>query len=536
MKLVMLGLVLLVCTPAAFSDTPRQTKKPAKKMKAVETDTVFPITGNLTFEGQVVRGSIRKSAIDSLLARRVYLGGNINDEYGKYGLGFIYEEGKLPAFSCQEWAQSKRLGLDSSFNTYERTMDSFFIDTCSFLFALKDAKPATQSFIANPQVGLSNLNLLPVKMLNTLSGDNVDGLDDTTASQRRIRQLVAKRKAKILYRMKSHLAVEYQFDPEEKLYGYRMNFDERGRADFDGDGIEDIFISTSWYVTQGTFRAYNYFLLTRRSPTAPFEIKEFELSAIKENPHASFPGLTLKSNQLKRLSLAKQTYGKAWPFEEEKGELACAEVGSVAVFWIAGGTAYPLNVWARASTIDGVAVASDTRMIENGESLSPIFNRAFAMCQRGGAGQSSQELQKASRQAVQGFYNHLLGKRPQYPRAVLSRELRRQLKKDEDAQARNTDGGIVGLDFDPFLATNGDPYEHYLAGKVTVKSDRYWVEVYGRPSREKSEKPVVVPELMFKDGRWIIVNFHYGKSEYPVNENLLSLLKFLRADRQKTTR
>ncbi len=535
MKLAMLGLVLLVSTPAAFSSTPRQTNKPAKKPTVVEADAVFPITGNLTFEGKVVRGSIRKSEIDSLLARRVYLGGNINDEYGKYGLGFIYEEGRLPAFSCQEWAQSKQLGLDSSFNTYERTMDSFFIDTCSFLYALKDARPAKQSFIANPQVGVANLNLLPVKMLNTLSGDNVDGLDDTTAGRMHISQLVTKRKAKILYRLKSHLAVEYEFDPEEKLYGYRMNFDERGRADFDGDGLEDIFISTSWYATQGTFRAYNYFLLTRRSPTAAFEIKEFELPAIKENPQASFPGLTLKSNQLKRLKLAKQTYGKDWPFDQDKGELACAEVGSVAVFWIAGNTAYPLNVWARASTIDGVAVASDTSEAESGRNLAPIFNRAFAMCQRG-AGQSSQELQKASRQAVQGFYNHLLGKRPQYPRAVLSRELRRRLKEDEEAQARNTDGGIVGLDFDPFLSTNGDPYEHYLAGQVTVKSDRYWVEVYGRPSREKPEKPVVVPELLFKDGRWIIVNFHYGKSEYPVNENLLSLLKFLRADRQKNSK
>src|SRR5262245_57735452 len=126
MKIAMLGLILALFTPVAFSRAlPRQTK-PAKKAATVAPDAVFPISGKMELEGRVIRGSIRKSEIDSLLARRVYLGGNSDDQYGKYGLGVVYDEGRLPVFSCQEWAQARRLGLDGNFNTYERSMQSFF--------------------------------------------------------------------------------------------------------------------------------------------------------------------------------------------------------------------------------------------------------------------------------------------------------------------------------------------------------------------------------------------------------------------------
>src|SRR5215813_173883 len=170
MKFWMLGLVLTLLSPTAFSRIPPQTKAHTKKLSAAERAPSFPLIGKLVFEGKVVRGSIRKCEIAALLARRVYLGGNVGDAYGKYGLGFIYAEGKLPAFSCQEWAQGRAAGLNDSFNTHERTMESFFIDTCSILLALKDAIPAKRSFITNPKVGLANFNLLPVNVLHSLSG------------------------------------------------------------------------------------------------------------------------------------------------------------------------------------------------------------------------------------------------------------------------------------------------------------------------------------------------------------------------------
>lgn len=380
MKLAMAGLALTLLAQAAFSRTLPQMRHQTKKPVSAESDPVFRINGELVFEGKVVRGFIRKSEIDSLLARRVEVtGADSEADYGKYGLGFIYEEGKLPAFSCQEWAQARVLGLNSSFNTYERSMESFFISTCSILYALKDAKPAKRSFIARPKVGLSTLSLLPANVLHEDAGE----IEKLIARGVRISQLVAKREVKVTQKTETSVALDYGFDRETSIYYSRVVLEERSRADFDGDGMEDIFLFAAWYATQGSGRAYEHFLLTRRSPSAGFEFKRVELPTLKENPAARFPTFEFKSSELKRARLTKKAHGEAWPFEWDQGELACAKAGSVAVFFIAKGITYPLNAWARGSKIDGVAVASDTPTARDG--LSAIFNKAFAMCQPKGA-------------------------------------------------------------------------------------------------------------------------------------------------------
>lgn len=104
MKLVMVGLLLTLFTSAAFSANAQQITKPAKKTDAVESDPVFQFNGKLEFEGKVVRGSIRKSEIDALLARRVVLLYAPSD--AAYGLDFSFQEGHFPAFSCREWVQA----------------------------------------------------------------------------------------------------------------------------------------------------------------------------------------------------------------------------------------------------------------------------------------------------------------------------------------------------------------------------------------------------------------------------------------------
>jgi len=159
-------------------------------------------------------------------------------------------------------------------------------------------------------------------------------------------------------------------------------------------------------------------------------------------------------------------------------------------------------------------------------------------------GQNLQGNEKSCRTFVQGFYNwYVLESRKEssgctsdlalkYKSSVFSPELARKLREDSAAQAKAA-GELVGLDFDPFLATNDDPYERYVVGKVSPKGEHYWAQIYGIHAGKKSKDPAVVPELALKNGRWTFVNFHYGKSEYPVNENLLSILNVLKKDRQK---
>jgi len=119
-----------------------------------------------------------------------------------------------------------------------------------------------------------------------------------------------------------------------------------------------------------------------------------------------------------------------------------------------------------------------------------------------------------------------------YKPSVFSPELLRLLKADAAASSK-AKGEVVGLDFDPFLATNAGPSDRYVTGVVSKKGDHFWVQIYGIIAGKKSDKPVVEPELASVKGKWQFVNFHYGKTDIPVNENLVSVLKVLANDRQK---
>jgi hypothetical protein len=116
-------------------------------------------------------------------------------------------------------------------------------------------------------------------------------------------------------------------------------------------------------------------------------------------------------------------------------------------------------------------------------------------------------------------------------RSSFSPELVKGLKEDLAASKKSPEE-IVGLDFDPFLNAQ-DIAERYLVGNVTAKGDHYWVEVFGVWNGQKNSNPDAVPELALENGHWIFTNFHYGKTDIPVNENLVSILEVLKKDRQK---
>lgn len=166
--------------------------------------------------------------------------------------------------------------------------------------------------------------------------------------------------------------------------------------------------------------------------------------------------------------------------------------------------------------------------------------RPSAMAQRA----SASETKQACRAFVQRFYEWYVPKALhesgvpasdlalKYQRSVFSPDLIRALREDSEAQARAA-GAIVGLDFDPFLNTQ-DPSSHYVVSDVMLSGNRCRADVYGVSSGAKSSKPDVLPELAFENGRWLFVNFHYGKSKRSNDENLLSILRTLREGRQNS--
>lgn len=73
--------------------------------------------------------------------------------------------------------------------------------------------------------------------------------------------------------------------------------------------------------------------------------------------------------------------------------------------------------------------------------------------------------------------------------------------------------------------------------RTALKEEAFWVGVHHVLPRPRPAKPDVTAEVMFKDGRWFFVNFHYEKDpRFPMNENLLSILKYYESQAHPKTR
>jgi len=86
----------------------------------------------------------------------------------------------------------------------------------------------------------------------------------------------------------------------------------------------------------------------------------------------------------------------------------------------------------------------------------------------------------------------------------------------------------VGLDGDPFLASNG-PILRHAAGAAKVVGTTCRVDVYTIEAGKKSPGPVTTADLAFRSGMWVFTNFHYGKDREGQDINLLGLLEGFRS-------
>jgi len=141
---------------------------------------------------------------------------------------------------------------------------------------------------------------------------------------------------------------------------------------------------------------------------------------------------------------------------------------------------------------------------------------------------------QSCRTFVQGFYDWYLPRASQsgdfYPTVLrtkaqwFSSALLQALKQDYAASKANPNE-VVGLDFDPFLNSQ-DPSTKFSVTKVKVQGTKCSTEVHGVTDGVNNEE--VHPELNFVNGAWQFVNFRYEQ-----NSDLLSMLRLLKADRQK---
>ncbi len=220
-------------------------------------ELTFKIAMPLEFKGRVVTGFLRQSDIPQLLDLPVRNGDTSLSE--GYGVQMTRPNNtEFMVYTCREWRNAQAQGAYSA-TTYDMAMESSLIDTCGLLFELQKAKLPVKSFIANPRVTLANLSLLPAEILASMP---VDGAADRARRNRTIAQVVSPQD--VIEAHADGLTVSYG--------GFRQSFWVGARADFNGDGIEDILIFTGGRAEGGTMGYYAYFILTRTTTSGPLEL------------------------------------------------------------------------------------------------------------------------------------------------------------------------------------------------------------------------------------------------------------------------
>jgi hypothetical protein len=222
-----------------------------------EKEITFKISVRLEFKGRDVSGELRKAEVEELLDLPVR-NGNTDPNEG-YGVEMTMpNREKVMVYTCREWRQARAKDAYSA-TTYDMTMEGYLIHACGLLIELQRAKLPLKSFVANPRVSLANLNLLPATILS--------GIPDDAKERERLRSMTVSEAV-------SPRDIEKTDDEMLTLSygGIEQSFWEGARADFNGDGIEDILVFTGGQAEGGTMGYSDYFILTRTGPSGPLKL------------------------------------------------------------------------------------------------------------------------------------------------------------------------------------------------------------------------------------------------------------------------
>lgn len=129
------------------------------------------------------------------------------------------------------------------------------------------------------------------------------------------------------------------------------------------------------------------------------------------------------------------------------------------------------------------------------------------------------------REGIGSASNHVLVSRG----SLFTRDLLRALVEDSLAGAQADDETIV-LDFDPFV--NSQEFcERYVVGTAVRTGEIVSVDVDEICSGHASRRPAVTAQVRQVGGRWVFVDFDYGRGF-----KLLGMLRRFRAERSRQRR
>ncbi len=174
------------------------------------------------------------------------------------GLELINENEESKTVSTlREWKMAKKQGFFAA-TTFAMKMADCFTFLDDLIKALHDAIMPKASFISEPWLGIDNLEYLSPNFILSMDGCQPE-FDSSTSVSDLIKKGIIKKKD------------AYNFQVALEFQGMEILLIEQFRADFNHDGIEDIFVRTWTRAVGGSFGMGHTCIFTRRSEKALIE-------------------------------------------------------------------------------------------------------------------------------------------------------------------------------------------------------------------------------------------------------------------------
>lgn len=206
--------------------------------------------------------SISPDEVEGYLDRPVLIGGN-----PIFAADFGDDEAiRMTVRTCREYRAALAAGFYAK-TAYDIKSEAFLRAANSMLTAAASLRMPLTSFIRTPYVGLADLDLLPSSLLLCLSTDDRERVEAFGSLS--LGDLSRSGELRLLDVASSQISLEW------RSMGLMLR--EIGRADFDGDGIEDILCECYVWVTEGTL-GYGWASILSRTKCA----EQLSISRIRD--------------------------------------------------------------------------------------------------------------------------------------------------------------------------------------------------------------------------------------------------------------
>lgn len=213
---------------------------------AIANEGVIEIAKPIEFEGKTLRGAVKFSELNGLDKLNVKLGNNSVDAV----LEMTAASKTKSIHNCRDYDEASKQGFRAD-TTYALSMESFFKSTCPLIRILKRASPATKS---ERVLAFDQLENLPSELIVNLEGHYRKTLKQKDIVGKSLADFAKKTGFRLLKASKDQLEFEFS--------GMRTKLESVARADFENSGKEQVLVFKADYATGGSYRHYEYVILT----------------------------------------------------------------------------------------------------------------------------------------------------------------------------------------------------------------------------------------------------------------------------------